>query len=95
MKDILLDDNEDIQIQSGDLVIGESGDQHVRHLVKSSKGEYKANPEIGVNLIDFLETDKIQELGYEINDQLKYDGATPGSIVLDSDTGEIFIKADY
>lgn len=49
-KDILLDDNNDLQIVNGDFVIGESLMQEVGIILQMSQGELKSDPLIGANL---------------------------------------------
>lgn len=49
-KDILLDENNDLQIVAGDFVIGESFMQEVGFILQMSQGELKSDPLIGANL---------------------------------------------
>lgn len=55
MKDILLDDiTDDLRIENGDFVTGESEMQEVSHIIRSEQGMWKENPVIGVGLRKFL-----------------------------------------
>lgn len=53
MKDILLDNNYDMQITNGDLLISESAHQDVELLLITSKGEWKQWPLTGVGILDY------------------------------------------
>lgn len=48
--DLLLDDNFDLLLQSGDLVIGESTEQHQLLLLLTAKGEWREFPTRGAHL---------------------------------------------
>ncbi len=48
MKDFLLDEDGDLLIVNGDLVIGDSDATIVEHLMHSFKGEWKESPLTGV-----------------------------------------------
>jgi hypothetical protein len=53
MKDILLDDDNDLLFESGDFSIGDSDNQHVYLVVKSSFGDWRESPILGANLQTF------------------------------------------
>ena len=53
-KDILLDENNDLLIQNGDFVVGDSERQEIKMILQAVKNDYKQTPEIGVNLIEYL-----------------------------------------
>ena len=48
MRDILLDENNDLRIVNGDFLIGESTNQNVELLFKTSPGEWKEHIETGI-----------------------------------------------
>lgn len=48
MRDILLDENNDLKIINGDFLIGESTNQNVELLFKTSPGEWKEHIETGI-----------------------------------------------
>lgn len=48
MRDILLDENNDLKIVNGDFLIGESTNQNVELLFKTSPGEWKEHIETGI-----------------------------------------------
>ncbi len=78
MKDFLFDD--DLVIKDGDFAIGESDNQHVKHILLASKGEYKASPELGVGIENMLNTDDPMEYLIEAKKNLEYDGMKVNNI---------------
>lgn len=74
-KDILLDDNNDLLIQDGDFVIGESEEQEIKCILQAVKNDYKQTPELGVNLVEFLNSsDSARALKQIIKLNLRLDG---------------------
>lgn len=72
--DILLDENRDIQIKNGDLVIGDSFQQEVGLIVQSNQGEWKNEPLIGANLIELMNSEASEsEYKSKIKQALKLD----------------------
>lgn len=54
MKDILQDQNGDILISNGDVVIGESDLQEVGEIIQANPGDIKNDPIIGVGLNKYI-----------------------------------------
>ncbi len=54
-KDILLDEDNDLLIVNGDLVIGESEEQDIKMILQAVKNDYKQFPELGVDLVKHIE----------------------------------------
>lgn len=73
VNDILLDETGDLKIVNGDIVIGESTNQHQRLMLLASKGNFKQVPLIGVGLIDYLNDENPGALKTEIRKQLTSD----------------------
>jgi hypothetical protein len=48
--DLILDDNFDLNIRNGDLLIGESTYQNIQNILVADKGTYKQHPTIGANI---------------------------------------------
>ena len=48
--DILVDEDNDLRIVSGDFTVGESQVQHIAHIVEANQGAYKQNPLVGVGI---------------------------------------------
>ncbi len=74
-QDILLDEDMNPQIEDGDFVCGDSDSQNVNLILQSNKGDFKASPEVGVNMISFIKSPipQLKALKREINVQLKND----------------------
>lgn len=74
VKDIRLDENGDVKIDSGDFVAVESDEIHIEHILKSNKGYWFEFPLLGVGIIDELNGSKSkQELKQNIRRQLTLD----------------------
>lgn len=75
MKDFLLDQNNDIRIENGDFVTGESTAQEIERILVGFKGSFKAFPLLGVEIGRKLKSrETAQEIQREVNEQLEYDG---------------------
>jgi hypothetical protein len=75
MRDILLDDMDDLRVLGGDLVIGESYTQEVGIILRINQGEVKSDPLIGANLIRMIRTDvATDELRKQVKLHLSRDG---------------------
>ena len=74
--DILLNEQNELLIIDGDFVIGQSDQQHVKHIVEAFKGEYKANPLVGFGAINYLKKDEMIESEFrrDLKIQLENDG---------------------
>ncbi len=57
--DILLDDDFDLKIKNGDLVIGESTSQHVLLLLASEQGSWRRAPFVGANFSKNINTNNL------------------------------------
>lgn len=82
--DILLDENNNILIVDGDFAIGQSDQQHVKHIVEAFKGEYKFNPLVGFGVIGYLKRDEMIESEFrrDLKIQLENDGYIDSEIDL-------------
>lgn len=92
MKDFLFED--DLIIKNGDFVIGESDNQHVKHILLAGKGEYKSNPELGVGIENMLSTEEPMEFLIEAKKNLEYDGMKVNNISF-TEAGTINVDAKY
>jgi len=72
--DLLFGD--DLEIGSdGDLVVGESTEQHISDLIMLNKGELRTSPETGVGLEQWvLDNADVLGLEQEIQKQMELDG---------------------
>ncbi|MCH4824302.1 hypothetical protein ML462_14090 [Gramella lutea] len=74
-KDILLDENNDLKITSGDFAIGESEMQEVEMILSTNQGEWKEHPVTGANLVTQIRTtNNDARLERMLRIQMKLDG---------------------
>jgi hypothetical protein len=74
-KDIVLNDEGDLAIVSGDFVMGNSIDQEVATLLQLNKGEMKEHALLGPNLIELIHSNTSEiELKQVIKTTFKRDG---------------------
>lgn len=84
--DILTDifgDN-DLLIQDGDFVVGESDIQHAQHIIEAEQGHYKQWPLIGVGARRMLGGTADAEMRRAVQLQLVGDGHVSPKVGLDS-----------
>lgn len=94
MTDFLLDDDLDLLVTDGDLVVGESTAQHQKMLILIDKGEFKDVPMRGVGAQRYLEDDSPENLAREIRLEFVADGMTVNKIQIATDL-TIQIDANY
>lgn len=86
VKDIALNENNDIIIKNGDFLIDYSDEVHVEQILKSAKGSWKQYPLLGVHLIKKtnMPTSEITivALKKEMKIQLEYDNYRVNKISL-------------
>ena len=77
-QDLLTDNNNDLIIKDGDFVIGDSDMQHIDHIIRANKGDFKESPLIGFGIARYtdatvsrIELDKFKK---NLQIQLEYDG---------------------
>ncbi|WP_102980112.1 hypothetical protein [Chryseobacterium scophthalmum] len=92
--DILLDENFNPIITNGDFTIGESTYQHQKMLLFADKGQFKADPLIGIGARRFLETSKQDDFAREIRQQFLTDGMIVKTLQINENL-EINIDAQY
>lgn len=93
MEDLLLDNNQELDIQNGDFVIGESTLQHQDLLLMTNKGEWKENPTIAVGVLGFLKDEDESGLLAEIKTQFEKDGMRVNTLA--AEEGKLNIDAHY
>lgn len=94
MNDVLLDQDNDLRIENGDLVIGDGTLQHQNHIILAEKGEYKESPEIGVGIRTELNNENPRELLTKVRRNFEYDGMEVNTLTI-SKNGNIVIDAAY
>lgn len=92
--DILLDENFNPIITNGDFTVGESTYQHQKMLLFADKGQFKAEPLVGVGSRRFLETSKQDDFAREIREQFSADGMILKTLQIKENL-EINIDAQY
>jgi hypothetical protein len=90
MNDLALDDNMDLQVFAGDLLIGDGEQQCQQSILIAAKGNFRRWPAIGVNVLSFLKSrftlgDK-DTLRQKVKLNLEYDGYTDVAVTINSAT---------
>lgn len=97
VKDILLDENFDLRIAHGDIVIGDSDEQHLQLIAILEQGQIRHSPLTGLGitkkLLSPLSPKQKDEIRRDTYLQLEIDGYQPGSSSVEFDK-RIIIKAD-
>lgn len=72
--DILIE--EDLQVEDGDLKIGEADNFNVEYIIYAFKGQFYKHPLLGVGIVDFINSpdDDARVLRKEIKKELSKDG---------------------
>jgi hypothetical protein len=92
-KDIITDNDSDLNISNGDLLISESDSQHIDHILTANKGHFKQSPLIGAGIIEFINNSASeQEIRQRIKLQLESDGFSVRQVKINS--GNIEIDAE-
>ena len=94
MKDILIDENNDLQLLAGDFEVGHSDNQQQKAILATEKGEWKEHPEVGVGIAQMLADDLYTEVLIEIKKQLEYDGMQINDVAL-KEGGKLLIDGQY
>ncbi|MDK7675098.1 hypothetical protein [Weeksella virosa] len=92
MIDLILD--EDLEFEDGDFALGESDRQHIKHILKAFKGEFKEYPEIGASIEEMLNDDRFTEFLIEAKKNLQYDGVAVRNISFNQD-GKLIVDGEY
>lgn len=93
MKDILNDQNDDVDISSGDFIYKENSNQHKRDILTASPGDYKEFPLVGVSAISYLLDNDINGLIRKTSAQMRKDGILNPIVSLDGE--DIVINGEY
>ena len=95
MKDILIDNNNDLRLSAdGDFEIGYSDNQQQMAILTTDKGEWKERPEVGVGIAQMLADDLYTEMLIEVKKQLEYDGMQINDVAL-QEGGKLLIDGQY
>ena len=97
MIDILLDEDLDLAIESGDFVVNDAEEQHQQLILLASPGSFRESPLTGVNILSYLKASFTQvqtdQLRQNIRLQLQYDGYS-NSVVEINSFSDIQINAE-
>ena len=94
MKDISLDEEEDLLIENEDIVVAESTATHQRQLLLNNKGDFKENPTICVGVFNYLNDENFEGVIRAINVEFCRDGMIISDIRLNKE-GSIETNAVY
>lgn len=81
--DILLNEDGDVNIASGDIHYGESTAQHQRDLLLAGRGDYKEYPAVGVGTVEYVNDNLPEDYLREVSKAFHGDGMTVKSIEYD------------
>jgi hypothetical protein len=93
VKDLLLDEDDDLLIEGGDLVVDESAEQEVGLLLRTNQGDWRNNPLTGFGL-DRRTRNEVNrtEFARDLQGQLELDGFGTAQVELSAD-GQLTINA--
>lgn len=97
MKDILLNNDLDLEISNGDFVVADAEEQHQELIMIATQGSFRENPLVGVGIARFIKSSfsvaEVDRLRQKIRLQLQYDGYSNVSAQINS-FEDIQIKAE-
>ena len=85
----------DLVVTNGELTIGDTLYQNQYIILQAQKGDLKEYPLMGVGIEDITNDDDLAEWKRRIRDEMKKDGLTVTKTEINTQTGEILIRADY
>lgn len=94
MKGILLDEDRDVKVSNGSMVIGDIANQNIELLIISEKGEIREAPLRGVGIRKFVDDEDPAMLLQAIRNEVATEGMTLDNIGIASD-GKLNIEAHY
>ena len=86
-RDILFSfDTDDLRIENGDFVIGDSDQQNIRNIVQAHRGQFYQTPLIGVGILDEMNSSvTVQSLKNRIRTNLLLDNYEPDGLEIADD----------
>ena len=93
MTGILLDENRDIQVKNGEVVIGDIANQNLEILVLSEKGEIREAPLRGVGIRRYVDDEDVATLLQAIRNEVAEEGMTLDKLGVED--GKLEIIAHY
>lgn len=94
-KDIILNQNNEIQFLNGDFFVGDSGDQHIQTIIQANKGQFYESPLVGVGISSKINGpfDRAN-LSREVREQLQADGFNIKRLEISKNVDEIIFDID-
>lgn len=92
MQDFIV--NDDLEIKDGDLLIGISDEHHQKHILIAEKGEYKQFPELGVGILNLLNSEDATAMLLEAKRNFEYDRMRVKELRF-TDDNTLFVDAPY
>lgn len=90
MQDYQNTENDDLLFEDGDLVVHDATRQHQEDILIAGKGNYRQFPDVGVDVLKFLDDDTNGDLPFVIRREFEKDGMTIQTLEINSDgSGEI------
>lgn len=94
MKDLLLNENFDLDFSDDDFSFGETTQQNQGLILLANKGEFRQSPFVGVGLKQYVEDDQLGAMRTELARQLELDGMYIQNLTVFSN-GRVLINATY
>ncbi|WP_199118707.1 hypothetical protein [Pedobacter sp. ASV28] len=92
MQDFII--NDDLDIENGDLLIGYADEYHQRNILIAEKGEYKEYPELGVGIMNMLNSEDAAGMLLEAKRNFEYDLMRVKELRF-TDDNRLKIEAEY
>lgn len=94
MTDILLDKDNDLLFENGDLAVGFSDNQNQHLILMANQGEYKEFPALGVGIVEMLSNEDPDSVLIRAKRHLEYDGMKVRNIRFERN-GKLIVDAKY
>ena len=92
-KDLLLDDDDDLLIAHGDLMVGDSAEQEVGLVLRTNQGDWRASPLTGFGVARRTRNEVNRtQFERDLTSQLEADGFADSQVTLAND-GHLTINA--
>ena len=92
MIDIQFDEDMNFRIKNNDFVLGNSDDQNITDIMQSVKGDFKRNPQIGLNATNFSNSAiSNADIKAQTKLQLELDGFRVKDVIVTRENGNINI----
>jgi len=91
MIDILLNEQHDIAIANGDLVLGDARVQQQQVLLLSKKGDFKQYPTTGIGIQQYINDDEPAKMVSDVVSQFTADGILVNKVAFEN--GQLIIDA--